>query len=228
MNSNLIDQYYSAFESILGEDPIAANAEGKINSDRFNRSHESMAFPEINEGFNKETGVSDYLEFIMKFYPQSKNGITKQLKNLQEGQEFVVNGPFGKGLDLSPGNIVGNNVIFLGGTGVLPFIDLFAYLARMLISEKSPDNKILGDEDFDEHLKDAKFIVYAYYQKESEAIGSKFLRRISELFTHFNCEERLVINQIFTREGGERLNKASIIETLKSHHSESQLKNVWV
>ena len=84
-------------------------------------------------------------------------------------------------------------------------MDLFAYLARMLINEKSPDNKILGDEDCDEHLKDAKFIVYAYYQKEFGAVRSKFLRRVSELFIRVNCKERLAINQIFTRVGGKRL-----------------------
>ena len=38
----------------------------------------------------------------------------------------------------------------MGGTGVLPFMDLFAYLARRLLDEKAPNYSLFPDEKFTE------------------------------------------------------------------------------
>lgn len=164
----------------------------------------------------------------MKFYSQSKNGITKQLKDANENQEFLIEGPLGKGLNLSSKNISGNNVIFLGGTGVLPFVDLFAYFARKLINEKCPGNSIQQGEEFDDNLQNARFTVFAYYPKKSEGVALELCTKISELYEQFGMKERFSFSPVFTREGGARLNKDTVFEVLNSCFENSHLKNIWV
>lgn len=114
--------------------------------------------------------TSNELQLVLKFYPQSKNGITKQLMNADHEQNFIIDGPFGKGLDFSPANICGKNVIFLGGTGVLPFVDLFTYLGRSLLKENN-SKVLIENEQFEDHFKQASFVVYGYFPRESEAVA---------------------------------------------------------
>lgn len=173
---------------------------------------------------------SKYLELIMKIYPQSSNGITRQLIDGDDNQHFTIDGPFGIGLNLTPKNIKGKTVIFLGGTGILPFIDFFAYLYRLLIKERDPMKNLFYDEEFEEHFKQAHFTVYAYYPNRSEAVGYELCSNISEFYFQNRVEERFKFIPTFTQEGGNRLSKQEIIEILKKHHSEieSELKNVWV
>ena len=145
-----------------------------------------------------------------------------------ENQEFLIEGPMGKGLDLSAENISGNNIIFLGGTGVLPFVDLFAYFARMLINEKSPGDNIQEGEEFDKSMQNASFTVFAYYPRESEGVALELCTKISELYEHFGMEEKFKFSPVFTREGGTRLTKDSIYEVLNPCNISNNLKNVWV
>jgi NAD(P)H-flavin reductase len=171
--------------------------------------------------------TSNQLQLTMKFYPQSKNGITKQLMDSDDSQMFLINGPFGKGLDFSPESICGKNIIFLGGTGVLPFVDFFTYLGRSLLSEVNSQN-LIENEQFEDHFKKASFVVYGYFPKESEAVALELCSKISELHAQNNAQERFSFIPIFTREGGEKLVKDKIFEILSNSHSESKLKNVWV
>ena len=121
------------------------------------------------------------------------------------------------------------NIIFLGGTGVLPFVDLIAYLGRLLINEKSPGNNIFGEEKFEEHFKDASFVCYAYYQRPSDAVSYELIQAIADLYKHYGFENRFKLIPIFTRErGGERLDIEKIYRLLDKHHQESPLKNLWV
>ena len=47
----------------------------------------------------------------------------------------------------------------MGGTGALPFMDLFAYLVRKLLSEVDPMYSIFPDEKFTEIHPNAKWVV---------------------------------------------------------------------
>jgi len=206
MNSEIYKMYTDAFETIMGQGESWAQNRGDNSSERAMDSS-GRVLDKVASNFDKDSGVSDFLELVIKVYPRSKNGLSKQLLNVQVGQKFTINGPMGKGLDLSPRNIQGNNVIFLGGTGSLPFVDLFAYLARMLINEKSPQNNLFSQEDYEEHFKHASFTVYGYYPTRGEAIAGEFISKVAELYSHFECGDRFKFHPIFTREGGEKLTK---------------------
>ncbi|CAI2386799.1 unnamed protein product [Moneuplotes crassus] len=204
MNSEIYPVYINTIDRILGKS-----------------GDEKLAFEEISQ-------ISKNLQLLIKFYPQARNGLTKKLDNVQPDDEFIISKPLGSGLDLTPGNITGTNVVFLGGTGVLPFIDFFAYLARYLINEKSPSDSMLSQEKFEPYFKEAKFIIYVAYQTQTEAIGLEILTKISELFSHFGEQERFKLTTIFTREGGKKLDKQSIYDILKENSQLDYLKNVWV
>lgn len=73
--------------------------------------------------------------------------------------DYVIKGPMGKGLDLHSSGI---HIAFTGGTGVLPFLDLVAYLIRLNLGLVNED---LGDEDetipnIDESLSRPKRLLF--------------------------------------------------------------------
>jgi NAD(P)H-flavin reductase len=146
---------------------------------------------------------------------------------MKPDQEFLIAGPFGKGLDFSEAAITGKNVIFLGGTGTLPFIDLFAYLGRLLLKEKKNQN-IFENEEFETYFDKVSFVVYAYFPRESEGCCLELLRKISDFYLENGAEERFKFIPVFTRDGGERLSNEKIFEILDKHHQESKLRNLWV
>ena len=141
-HSKVYKQYLDAFDNVLT---------GK----EFERKFETI------EQISNET--SNSIELFMKFYTQSKNGITKQISSAAQEDKFIVSGIFGKGLNLEKQNIVGSNLIVVGGTGILPFIDLFAYLARRLLSKKTELSHVFNGESFDNYISGAKFTIFAFY-----------------------------------------------------------------
>jgi NAD(P)H-flavin reductase len=94
--------------------------------------------------------------------------------NSTKDDQFYITGPVSKGFDLSRDNIAGTNLIFVGGTGVNPFVDLFAYLARRLIKEKMGQNTPFPDELYEDYMQNAKFVVYAYYPRPADAVALEF------------------------------------------------------
>lgn len=110
----------------------------------------------------------------MKFYPQSKDGITPQIKAAGPEDEFVLTGPIGKGFNSNEVELKGRHVIIVGGTGVLPFVDLFAYLARKLLAEQPEHSQVFPGEMFDDSLDDCGFNVYAFYPDIKSAVAFDF------------------------------------------------------
>jgi len=49
------------------------------------------------------------------------------LHDFKENEKYFIKGATGKGLDIKEG-ASGNHVFFCGGTGILPFLDTFAYI----------------------------------------------------------------------------------------------------
>jgi len=48
----------------------------------------------------------------MKYYPQSKTGISSQVFNNVEGDEYYIHGPVGNGIGLDQWNSEGINLFF--------------------------------------------------------------------------------------------------------------------
>lgn len=72
----------------------------------------------------------------------------------------------GKNLNL---DAEGTHVAFVGGTGVLVFVDLIAYLIRLNLNVLNPgDDNILNMNRF-------KFILYASFANPDDVIGKDLL-----------------------------------------------------
>ena len=165
----------------------------------------------------------------MKFYSQSKGGITKQLLECSPEDEFFISGPVSKGLNLKVENIIdGNTVIFVGGTGILPFVDFFAYLARRLINEKCPEYNIYSEESFDSYMHDANFVVYAYFPSSEQSVGLKLCQDINNLHISYGVENRFRFIPKFTKFGDKRLDKSEMVTILKKLNEYKRIKNIWV
>jgi ferredoxin-NADP reductase len=93
------------------------------------------------------TVSSDYLEFIIKRYPEHK-GITDIIHQLNRDDELIIHEVFG---DIS---FKGNGIFIAGGAGITPFISIFRDLSRrnelkgnkLLFANKSRKDIILENE----------------------------------------------------------------------------------
>jgi ferredoxin-NADP reductase len=96
----------------------------------------------------------DYLEFVIKIYPEH-DGVTEQIGKLKAGDQLIVDEPWGTIEYKEPG------VFLAGGAGVTPFIAIFRDLKKkgevngntLIFSNKSEKDIILKDE-FEEILGD--------------------------------------------------------------------------
>lgn len=106
MNSRFYNRYINLFKFIMGEIP------------NFNPV----------DYYEMITEVDDYIEIVAKYYSQSKKGMSSQLTHASPDDSFYVDVPVGKRLDLNFSNMRGHIVLFVGGTGILPYMDFLAYL----------------------------------------------------------------------------------------------------
>ena len=102
------------------------------------------------------TSLTDdpYLEFTIKSYPDH-NGVTEQIAQLEEGDAFLIDDPWGTI------QYKGSGVFLAGGAGVTPFIAIFRDLYQegeidenMLIFSNKTEDDIILKEDFDKILGD--------------------------------------------------------------------------
>ena len=100
------------------------------------------------------------------------NGLSKNIAINSNTKCFRVSGPMGKGLQPASSGL---HVAFAAGTGVLVFVDLVAYLVRQQLELKSED-----EEQDSELSQDFKFVLYASFASEDEAIALDFLQAASE------------------------------------------------
>lgn len=125
--------------------------------------------------------ANDCLEIVVKHYPQSLTGMSTQVHNSIPGDQFYIHGTVGKGLQLNSKNSDGLNIIFVGGTGILPFMDLFAYILRQLVSQNEPKYEMFPGERFEDLSPSAMFVIYAYFPTRADAIGLSLIQKIEEL-----------------------------------------------
>jgi hypothetical protein len=85
-------------------------------------------------------------EFAIKKY-NFNGALSKRIFECDFNEKFEVCGPLGKGLGLRKESS-GQFVAFTGGTGLLVFLDLVAYLFRKAVHEKNPDMDFIEKEEF--------------------------------------------------------------------------------
>ena len=96
----------------------------------------------------------DQLEFVIKSYPDH-NGVTEQIGQLEEGNQFIIDDAWGT-IEYN-----GEGIFLAGGAGVTPFIAIFRDLYvnheigsnTLIFSNKTEDDIILEDE-FEKMLGD--------------------------------------------------------------------------
>jgi NAD(P)H-flavin reductase len=191
MGSYILGEYSNAFTAAL-------------SGGTYKRTYNS-----INDYREK---ADDKLELVIKYYQQSKAGISKQVHNYVQGDEFYIHGPVGKGLNFNLDNSAGINIIFCGGTGILPFMDMFAYLGRSILSDDYPDYTLFSDEQFNNISDSAQFIIYAHFTTREDSIGIDFLENIEKLFQKQNKGHLFKLNLILTREGGNKMSDKDIVD----------------
>ena len=118
------------------------------------------------------------LELVVKHYGQSNNGISKQLTQPGINSKFFIEGPLSKGIKIGEDC----NYFIWVGTGILPFIDIFAYVARKFLYDKNPQKAIFQDESFESYPEDATFIIEAFFESREKAPGIELLELIDKMF----------------------------------------------
>jgi ferredoxin-NADP reductase len=134
------DVYQFEFEKPDGYrfDPGQAT-EVAIDKDGWRDKKRPFTFTSLND--------SDHLQFIIKSYPDH-NGVTEQIGELQEGDAFLIDDPWGTIEYQGPG------VFLAGGAGVTPFIAILRELHengkiadnKLIFSNKTEEDIILEDE----------------------------------------------------------------------------------
>ena len=120
------------------------------------------------------------IELIIKYYHQSKDGISNQLYTMGNDGMYFINGPVGKGLNITP-ECQGRHVFFCGGTGILPFMDFFAYVLRWQASVQELGHSMFKDETYDALNSGFSMAVHAYFRSPDEALGINILQALQVL-----------------------------------------------
>lgn len=89
-----------------------------------------------------------YLQFTIKIYPDSEEGVTKQLDTLKPGDELIISDAWGAIEYKGPGYFIA------GGAGITPFLAILRNLNRqnklagntLFFSNRTKDDIILSDE----------------------------------------------------------------------------------
>ena len=143
-----------------------------------------------------------YLEFTIKIYPDSEEGVTYQLSKLNIGDELILRDAWGAIEYKGPGYFIA------GGAGITPFIAILRHLNKegklagnkLFFSNKTDKDIILADELKSMLGPDALFLISG--QKDSvhdtRRINEAFLKtEVSDFTKHFYiCGPDAMVEQI--------------------------------
>ena len=194
------------------------------------RTFEAQEKPK--EGPKRASSFADdsRLELVIKQYRETQTGISNQVHDDNASGSFEIKGPYGTGLGLGPSSS-GTHLVFVGGTGILVFLDLVAYMLRRMLAGAAagPGNEVFEGEEFPDLDDGFELVMYAAFPRRSEGIGLELCEgaaRVSNKLTRGRGGFRFV--PIFSREGGERLSAESIERILSEHSRNGRVKKLWV
>lgn len=136
--------------------------------------------------------------------------------------------PVGKGLEIKANQLQGSYVIFVGGTGILPYMDFFAYIGRQFIAKNSKESAVFANEDFNVDTSDMTVTIYAYHTDAANAVGYEFMSNLQKVYKKFNGEDKFNYIPQFTRAGHRKLSLEVVNELLSDQKSKSGVNKVWV
>lgn len=126
----------------------------------------------------------DYLPLIIKKYP-GKQGLANFIHRMDAEEEVEIEGPMGYGFKIEK-NRVGKVLIVAGGTGILPFIDLFYIIVKKLLYYACKAKGINTDnvkpkQNYEDLFEGTTFLLYCSFNKFEEFVGQRVLEQIVEL-----------------------------------------------
>ena len=128
---------------------------------------------------------SDFLEFIIKIYDGKEEGMTMNLREIKEGDEFILSEVFGEI------KYCGKGTFIAGGAGITPFISIFRQLRKDNLIEGNSlifSNKTSKDIILEEDLK-AFFGNKAIFTLTREKNLNYINERINEDFLRKNIKD---------------------------------------
>lgn len=127
------------------------------------------------------------LSLFIKRYP-FPTGLSKIIHDCDLGQNFIIEGPYGRGLELAL-EPKGCHYLFAAGTGILPFVDfLFMYGWKVLIDAIKKEKgvevaKKLNplDINFDNLFGDMSVQLFAAFPKKEDAFIFELIELLSNV-----------------------------------------------
>lgn len=163
----------------------------KIQEEEENKPMNNMIAPQpnsINDPiFYPE--FTDSLPLIIKAYP-FKSALSKQIAEVEIGQKYLLEGPIGRGLEISD-SFSGEMVMIGAGTGILPFIDLLDLLLKKILFQaanvkKADTSYILPAQDYSKIFPGAKFKLLSAFRTMEDFIGWEWIGKAHRVSKNYD------------------------------------------
>lgn len=144
---------------------------------------------------------SEELCFGVKPYP-GRTALSRQICKAKPGEKFIIEGPFGVGIDLKA-SFSGNCTIIAFGTGILPFLDLFDFLLKKSIYQYFVKNGmeqeargVKPEQDYLSLYPNARFRLFAAFSNINDFSGKDWIKQLYDVnkqneMDNFDCKIRL-------------------------------------
>jgi len=165
----------------------------------------------------------DSLPLFIKKYPFPK-GLSKEIWELENNTKCIIEGPYGRGLELTP-ETKGKVAIICGGTGVLLFLDFIHYLYMQTAykifmtrgDKKNADAILALGYDFSQSFNLISVKFCGAFAKQEEAYGYDIVLMLAKVNQKFKLD---VFEAIMTVAKGDQE-----IKELKDRFNRQMLQN---
>eukprot|EP00347_Sterkiella_histriomuscorum_P017418 403349450 len=186
-------------------------------------------------GFTFENYIPDKMGYIHLTIKNYSLGLSSQIHNSDSDTDtYNIRGPYGLGLIFNVkwqdqhscipdcnNKLEGTYLLFIGGTGILPFLDLIGYLLRLVLNLINNPNEIFIN------LQNFKLILHMSQNERKHYIGKDLIEGFSQL-----CKQRNINNfQLTMRNQRESHWEREYLENqIKTVRSENikELKQIFV
>ena len=155
------------------------------------------AKPQKNDTFDLNTlKTTELLPFVIKTYQSTLNEkilpLSANIKFAQNESIFNIDGPFGRGLELTE-DITGEFVLLSAGTGFLPYVDLLDFLLKKAIwmaanvdGNETLKDSVFPQQDYGRIFKDATFYFYGAFSSTEDYVIKELLENLNEICQTYN------------------------------------------
>ena len=114
-----------------------------------------------------DTKINEIIITVKNY--KKPRGLSYLMQNTPRSTDFMLKGPMGKDLGFYPRGV---HVAYVAGTGILPFIDLIAFIVRKNLNLLRDFEKEMITEDF-------KLILHVAFRSRSESIAMSLIEMLA-------------------------------------------------